>query len=105
MKPTHLYLAQSGDLFKIGISCRAERRMLELDPPNYVRPVLLQTWHRPTDAREIERYSLALLKEFIVWQREWVRAPRDEVTKAITYVIKCFDNAIAVAKRRALAET
>lgn len=92
---TYLYLATDGDLLKIGISERPERRVR--DHGKTVR--LIETWERPY-AKELERAIKGIMSYCCVRGAEWFSISEKEMLFQIRRTIRIHDDDVAISEGR-----
>lgn len=106
-EPMFLYVIETGDFVKVGLSRNVDQRMREMDLLNPLTPrlVLFRTLTRNT-APAVEKHAHGLLAEFH-HKREWFRTPpmetlRQAIKKAVEEG-KRVDRADWVLERKRLA--
>lgn len=95
-KAVYVYVARDGaGIYKIGATCNPERRALDLGYGDYsvTRPVtIVAKWHRPSDARDVERTALWLMDAEPVRGLEWFSVDSAIVLETVAKAIVLVDN-------------
>lgn len=86
-----LYVATDGDLYKIGISARPEKRMREHG--SGVR--LVETWERPY-AKDLECCVKGILSHRRARGSEWFRISESEMLFQVRRAVRIFDDEQAI---------
>lgn len=99
MAACSVYIVESGDFCKVGLSNSPAKRMGALSTSSPVKPALFHTW-RLRDRMEAQTFEKFLHQRFR-WARErgeWFRAAPNEVQSVGNIWITCPDRATTLAR-------